>query len=377
MLCSCLFFWLIWSLLISTVVFGFSSARGFGGNAVSTPKPKGGRLKSNKNKQSPTAVQHQHQQHPLLNWLETFPEAKFESISIRPSLCGDGMGGFLTKSVQNGEVVFVVPSDAFVSVGNALQHPTLGPQFQKLWMETAEDDPKGTSVLAAFVGHSILNMQRNDNYCTNRAYLDMLPTNTPKEKHPLWWSDAEMELLRGTSAMQEWMEMREDVDEMIRIVIDSSVLLDDIVRYGLDQVELAVRAGFVAVLSRAYGVFSDSLDDDRREFKALIPLLDALNHADEPNVMYSYEGSAATSGRDGLSGVLIARAVGSHEKGDELTISYGSHPNHVFGLYFGFVPERESHPVDYSSLVSGGGVRQCCKEMAFLIKCSEATAILG
>eukprot|EP00957_Ditylum_brightwellii_P138020 10522194-Ditylum_brightwellii.AAC.1 len=101
--------------------------------------------------------------------------------------------------------------------------------------------------------------------------------------------------------MQEWMEMRKDIDQMICVVIDSSVLLDNIVRYGLDQVKLAVHAVFVAMLSCAYGAFSDSIGNDRHEFKALIPLLGALNHTNVPNVMYSYDGSAAMSGTDGLS----------------------------------------------------------------------------
>eukprot|EP00957_Ditylum_brightwellii_P030054 2275144-Ditylum_brightwellii.AAC.1 len=103
----------------------------------------------------------------------------------------------------------------------------------------------------------------------------------PKEKQPLWWTDAEM-----------------DIDEMICVVIDLSTLLNSIV----------------------------SLDDNHCEFKALIHLLDALNHTNEPNAMYSYEGTAGTSGTDGLSGMLIARAVGSLEKGDKLTMSYDSQP---------------------------------------------------
>lgn len=132
--------------------------------------------------------------------------------------------------------------------------------------------------------HNINNRESSDgvHHSTEHAvYLKMLPTQTPEEKHALWWTEEEMDLARGMSGYQEWVEMREDVDEMICVIIGSGVLLVDVEVYGDAAVHRAVRAGFVAVLSRAYGVFSG----DGREFKALIPLLeDALNHANIPNV---------------------------------------------------------------------------------------------
>jgi hypothetical protein len=280
------------------------------------------------------------------------------------------VGVFLTKPVKNGDIVLAVPSNAFVSVSNALEHPSLGPEFRKLWTDTEEDDPKGSSVLAALVAHLLLNANKGKD--DNRdVYLKMLPKEGPDEKHALWWTDAEIELTRGTSGYQEWVEMREDVDEMSDVIIDSGVLSADVAKHGNLAVKQAVRTGFVSVLSRAYGVLSN----DGREFKALIPLLDLLNHATRPNVQYSYEGVA---GEAGLSGVLVGRANSSLKKGEELTISYGSHPDHIFGLYFGFIPSQAAQSpskVREARLriesLAGGVARQCCTEMAFSMVLSD------
>ena len=317
----------------------------------------------------------------------TFAGSKVGSVEIRASLCGDGVGAFLKHPVDDGDVLFAVPSAAFISVSSALQHPSLGEAFRKLWKDTGEDDPKGSTVLAALVAHLLLNSNDdnghpnsitsiNKNNIHNNeydVYLNMLPKQVIEEKHALWWSDKEMELVRATSGFQDWIEMRADVDEMIDIIVGSGVLSGDVDVYGDAKVRQAIRAGFVAVLSRAYGVFSSN----GREFKALIPLLDVLNHANNPNVQYAYEG---TAGEAGLSGLLVGRSVGALQKGDELTISYGSHPDHIFGLYFGFVPSGEkangsnilsqSLPV----FVEGGDTRECCQEIAMALSLSDAIA---
>ena len=63
--------------------------------------------------------------------------------------------------------------------------------------------------------------------------------------------------------------------------------------------------------------------------QVLIPLLDAIQHGPDSTVAYSYEEDGA---------VLVARACGSHPAETELVISYGEHPDFIFGLHYGFVP---------------------------------------
>jgi hypothetical protein len=149
----------------------------------------------------------------------------------------------------------------------------------------------------------------------------------------------------------------------------------------------AVLAGFVAVLSRAYGVYGN----DGNEFKTLIPLLDALNHDSiSPNVGYSFDGVASDAA---FNGQLVARAIGDVKSGEELCISYGEHPRHVFGLYWGFVPSTlSSNSVEVEDLTSvptidgdaivdsaaaaftnkdSSDVRKCCVAMVAALRSGE------
>lgn len=421
--------------VVATGLSSTSRGRGFGrassrSGGSSSNQLKNMKVKKPQNRKQPAVEstggvdKKKEQQHPLLVWLDSSTtETQPDLLELRASQCGDGIGAFLTKPVNAGDIVLAVPSTAFLSVGNALQR---GPGFRQLWENTSEDDPKGTTVLAAYVAHLLLGLQKkkkNENN-KNRAtsikndsssqekvadcsdeqqygeicgshdvYLNMLPQQGPGEKHALWWTDAEVELIRDTgSAYEEWIEMRADVDEMIATIMDSGILLEDVSQYGNAKVTEALRAGFVAVLSRAYGVFSSSNATTtdaavgRQEFKALVPLLDALNHATVPNVQYAYEGLATDEA--GLSGLLVGRALGPLQKGDELTITYGSHPDYIFGLYFGFIPES-GIPQDPDTVQKakrmmkdrlairseGAGVvpRQCCQEMAFSMILSDMT----
>jgi hypothetical protein len=276
-------------------------------------------------------------------------------MELRKSKCGDGLGAYLTAPVQDGEVVFCVPSEAFYSASSALSHPLLGSKFQQLWEDTELEDPKGTSVLAAFIAH--LKLNKDETSTPPSSYLHMLPSRTHEDPHALWWSETELDLISAASWFEEWVELRADVDEM-SAALCAGVLSGDVAKHGNETVKVAVRAAFVAVLSRAYGVHSS----DGREYKTLVPLLDALNHAENPNMKYHFEGTANGSG---MNGVLVATAIRSLNKGEELTITYGDHPKHVFGLYWGFVPlSKESRLSAEEPSGFSESVRPCCVSMA-------------
>ena len=99
--------------------------------------------------------------------------------------------------------------------------------------------------------------------------------------------------------------------------------------FGKPKVEEAVRAAYVSVLSRAFNVAKNEEGDTRL---ALIPVIDLLQHSSAPSVQYSFE----EEGQDGK--FLVARALGDHPKGRELSITYGAHPDFVFAVHYGFVP---------------------------------------
>ena len=78
-------------------------------------------------------------QHPLLAWLRDLPGATVDSIELRKSGCGDGIGAFLTRSVHAGDELFAIPARAFVSLESAVidDQPT-GSALRQLWEQTEE-----------------------------------------------------------------------------------------------------------------------------------------------------------------------------------------------------------------------------------------------
>ena len=64
----------------------------------------------------------------LFGWLDAHG-ARFGPVELRSSCCGDGIGGFLTDT---GDLLFAVPSSAFLTPGTALAHPRIGAALQRL-----------------------------------------------------------------------------------------------------------------------------------------------------------------------------------------------------------------------------------------------------
>lgn len=67
----------------------------------------------------------------LFGWLDAHG-ARFGPVELRSSCCGDGIGGFLTERVDTGDLLFAVPSSAFLTPGTALAHPRIGAALQRL-----------------------------------------------------------------------------------------------------------------------------------------------------------------------------------------------------------------------------------------------------
>jgi len=133
-----------------------------------------------------------------------------------------------------------------------------------------------------------------------------------------------VELLRGTYAHQELLTLLQEVED-VAAWLRTKVLCSDVERYGAKLVDEAVRAAYVSILSRAFGNAGEPGNT-----QVLIPLLDMIQHGPNSTVSYSSE--------DGSS-CIVARASADLPAGTELIISYGEHPDFVFGLHFGFVPQ--------------------------------------
>lgn len=269
---------------------------------------------------------------PLLAWLSEAPGAQTTHIELRASSVGNGIGAYLTRSVQAGEVLFAIPSSSFFSLGTALSHPQLGSAMHRLW-ESSQDDG-GVAVLAGLLAHLQLNCD------APHPYLRMLPASLNDQNHVLWWTEDEIALLDGTAAYDEALSLRAEAEEVCDLLL-SGALAADAARHGRAAVRGAVRDALVSVLSRSYGVLSSS----GSECKALVPLLDMLNHeGSAPTVAYSFSGAAGDEGgggEDKREGLLIARALCAMAAGDELLVTYGNQPDLIFGLHYGFVPAAD------------------------------------
>jgi len=145
----------------------------------------------------------------------------------------------------------------------------------------------------------------------------------------LWWSEAEVALLEGTNAHAECNSLRSELAQVTRD-LSQGALLPDVEKYGQFAVDEAVRAGYVALLSRAFGIEGDS------DARALIPLLDAVQHGDPEDASISYD--LEERGPSGDS-VVVARAVGARPAGHELSYSYGPHNDFVFGCHVSKPPQ--------------------------------------
>ena len=115
--------------------------------------------------------------------------------------------------------------------------------------------------------------------------------------------------------------------------LSKGALAAEVAEHGQEAVDEAVRAAYVSVLSRSFTMGSEAFvemesDAESSELKALIPLLDCLQHGPTPTVGYSYE-----DGEDGEGVLIVARTLGDQPAGTELSITYGSHPDFVFGVH--------------------------------------------
>lgn len=155
----------------------------------------------------------------------------------------------------------------------------------------------------------------------------------------LWWSESQVDSLEGSEAFEDAVGLREQVATACKVcrgLIGKQVReaykqsgknLFDIWKADED-IDRAVRGAFVSILSRAF-FQADSEDEENR----LVPLLDMLQHAAEPNVRHAAEDE---------SGDVIVRALKPLAAGTELLNNYdgGELSDAIFLSRFGFVPGK-------------------------------------
>jgi SET domain len=282
----------------------------------------------------------------LLQWMRSNNAEISDKLFIQESTFGVGYGAFVSAQVEEGDILFTVPREACVTLADALKDPKCGETFSKV-MEKA--GPGGnTVVMAAYLAKEYLISFEQD--VKFGPYLETLPweRGINSQEHILFWSDDDIDNnLRGSFCYAEAKELRSEVtlaSKIINTIIGDSVRsargeMDDGFKWpwqitpketagkpidGLDQ---AVRGAFVSLLTRA---FQDGDGDEEK----LVPMLDVLQHSEQPNVRHAMRKD------DGTVEVRARRTIAA---GEELLNQYRSEedenmPYHRFFTRFGFVP---------------------------------------
>lgn len=302
----------------------------------------------------------------MITWLKqnplTYINPKFK---ILPSESGAGYGGFCSptpeKIIKTNEMIMCIPRTCCVTFDDALNDKKCGgafrmieeyelPDWQLLLVAgwTAKE-----YMVANILTEKLLSQGVTDddelNACKAKIkhwpYLKTLPWKQGKldQDHVLFWSDDEVDTLFKDSFAY-------DDAQLIRSrVQNATILLNDLAvgpmlreEMGLNASEPigglkeAITAAFVAALSRSFAeeVEVDNLDGttDIEVETLLIPLLDILQHSNDPNTLVeTYED------------YIILKARRTILPGEEIYHRYQEEDDNVIPPYkfftrYGFVP---------------------------------------
>jgi SET domain len=290
----------------------------------------------------------------LLDWLRSKQADISSKIDLQPSSNGGGYGAFVTELVEEGELLFTVPRQACITLTDAMDDATRGAAFSKLIDRAG---PGGnTVVMAGFMAREYLRSLEHDTrpqatLSENSSfgpYLATLPwvQGVNNQEHILYWTDDDVESnLKGSMCYEEAKELREEVALAIKVltsIVGKSVreYRGEVVESGVwpwekveslqgpvDGLAEAVKGAFVCLLTRSF-------QDGDLDGEKMVPMLDMLQHSEEPNVSHAMRQS---------DGTVEVRARRSLQAGEELLNQYRSEleesmPYHRFFTRFGFVP---------------------------------------
>jgi SET domain len=303
----------------------------------------------------------------LLEWLKSMDGTYInEKLKIKPSSRGGGFGAFvfapsigdgneydnaIPPVVEQDEILFTIPRSACITLNDALHDKDYGEGFKAL-IEKA--GPGGnTVVLAGYMATEWLKcLDTSDAKIGSRyaPYLSTLPWSRGmnSQEHILYWDDEEIEsTLKGTMCYGEAIDLRKEMKVAIKVLNTivgralSAKENEGTFRLPWERKETApvtevnglapaVTGGFVSVLTRAFEDDFDIASDQEK----MVPLLDMLQHSDQPNVSHFMRKS---------DGAVEVRAKKPLLHDEEILNQYRSEaeenlPYHRFFTRFGFVP---------------------------------------
>ncbi|WVZ07605.1 hypothetical protein V8G54_020951 [Vigna mungo] len=230
-----------------------------------------------------------------------------------------GFGIFFEKDVSDG-FMLVVPLDLAITPMRVLQDPLLGPACRAMFEEGDVDD----------------------------RYLDMLPTTFG---NPLWFSDDELQELRGTTLYRATELQKKSLlslyETKVKDIVKELLTLDgNSEMYGEVCFEDFLWANSVfwtralnIPMPRSY-VFPEMQDDhgscipeadEKREtvwVEGLVPGIDFCNHDLKPIATWEVDGTGLATGVP-FSMYLILAAQSDLQNDQEISISYGNKGNEI------------------------------------------------
>ena len=281
---------------------------------------------------------------PLMSWL-TQCGATLGPVTLGKSRVGAGYGAFTTDAVDEGELLFSVPTAACFSLYDACADEEVGESLARL---VATGQGGATVALAGIITKAWLCEGASG---TKGPYLAVLPWDAEwppegeqEQEHVIWWSESQVDDLEGSDAYADATGLREEValaSKVIKSLIGASVRKAYKDRGESmwavwkvdDDIEKAVRGAFVSILTRAF-----TQEQNSDEEKRLVPLLDMLQHDADHNVRHV----AQVDAEDGKQRVVVT-ARRRLEAGEELLNTYdgGELPPSKFLTRFGFVPGQQ------------------------------------
>jgi len=305
----------------------------------------------------------------LLVWLEK-NNVQMEKVKLS-HIEGKGLGVIATEDIQVNESFFSIPVDLALTLDDADRGP-----LHKAWEKTFLHNPEVISLIKKMM-HSIPLSERSAlwrqvkfclllvlyrrKYCNPQEYswIDTSEYTQVSDFGPfflslperysdvLWWSDDEIEFLRGTPLYDYSVRQRMGLSH-IRRVITQYLIPHFTPLHGLKHEELIW--AWSTFRSRSFG--DESLIKGQ-EF-VLLPILDYLNHNVDSHVNWvsnvtisspSFPSSSSSSSmpaaiktmekrRSGRIGYVAKRHI---FKGEEVMTSYGIKGNDVLLSGYGFV----------------------------------------
>lgn len=262
----------------------------------------------------------------LVSWLRKGGGHVHSGVELVQDDRGAGRGLRVAHSIGDGELIVSVPCTHFISC-------QMSNHSDRTMLEGIGPNP---SIRGMRLGLILLQekLKRRDSQAFNfDPYFEMLPSSY--DNLPVYYAEDIPEL--QFSHVEQHAVAR--INELLRVtkICQSLSGSEDNPFDGHLDIEQVLWAQATAS-SRALSLDCFSPEASSR---ALVPIMDLINHAFDANCRLADEGA----------GTVGLRAVGNIDSGEPLRLNYGNVPNDELVLDYGFVTEENPH--DFVRLPAG------------------------